>query len=88
MGCKPLPENTVKPSLPGLRGPGSSFHIRVLSQRASLQTKQYSAHWREIKLFTGPLQTQRLRQEDEALAMLSLHLPQDQESNGANTWAQ
>lgn len=36
-----------------------------------MQTKQYSAHGREIKLSTGPLQTEGLRQEDEALAMLS-----------------
>lgn len=59
MGYKALLENTAKPSLSvlswalaqALASPLSNFHARVLSERASLQTKQYPAHWREIKLF-------------------------------------
>lgn len=77
MGYKALPENTAKPSLSvlswalaqALASPPSNFHASVPSERASLQTKQYPAHWREIKRFISPLQTEGHCQEDEALAM-------------------
>lgn len=49
MGYKALPENTAKPSLSvlsralaqALTSPGSNFPVSVLSERASLQTKQH-----------------------------------------------